>query len=126
MKAIRDFLAVFRRELERFSDYKTFFRLSVGLPILSFVIFILLFRTGVPHDIPIAIYDPGNTPLSRQLGRMIDATPSAKVAYHISDFAQGEKMMKEGKIEAIVSILAIWKKTFTAIRRLRLRLISMG
>ena len=104
MKAIRDFLAVFRRELERFSDYKTFFRLSVGLPILSFVIFILLFRTGVPHDIPIAIYDPGNTPLSRQLGRMIDATPSAKVAYHISDFAQGEKMMKEGKIEAIVSI----------------------
>lgn len=125
MKAIRDFLAVFRRELKGFPT-TNLFRLSVGLPILSFVIFILLFRTGVPHDIPIAIYDSGNTPLSRQLGRMIDATPSAKVAYHISDFAQGEKMMKEGKSKPSYPSLAIWKKTFTAIRRLRLRLISMG
>ena len=104
MKLIRDFIAVLRRELGMFNSYKTFSRLSIGLPILSFVVFILLFRTGVPHDIPIAVYDPGNTPLSRQLSRMIDATPSARVAYHITDLAEGERMMKEGKIDAIVSI----------------------
>ena len=98
MKLIRDFIAVLRRELGMFNSYKTFSRLSIGLPILSFVVFILLFRTGVPHDIPIAVYDPGNTPLSRQLSRMIDATPSARVAYHITDLAEGERMMKEGKI----------------------------
>lgn len=102
MKLIRDFIAVLRRELGMFNSYKTFSRLSIGLPILSFVVFILLFRTGVPHDIPIAVYDPGNTPLSRQLSRMIDATPSARVAYHITDLAEGERMMKEGKIDAIV------------------------
>ena len=76
MKLIRDFIAVLRRELGMFNSYKTFSRLSIGLPILSFVVFILLFRTGVPHDIPIAVYDPGNTPLSRQLSRMIDAIVS--------------------------------------------------
>ena len=47
MKLIRDFIAVLRRELGMFNSYKTFSRLSIGLPILSFVVFILLFRTGV-------------------------------------------------------------------------------
>lgn len=104
MKYIRAFRDVLAREIATFGRHKTFYRLSLGLPILSFLFFIVLFKTGVPRDLPIAVLDEDHTPLSRQLTRMIDATPSARVAYQISDMAEGERMMKEGRIDAIVSI----------------------
>lgn len=79
MEYIRAFWRVFVREVRTFGNHKVFYRLSVGLPILSFLFFVVLFRSGVPHDMPVAVLDQDNTPLSRQLVRMIDATPSAKV-----------------------------------------------
>jgi len=104
MNPIRAFRNVLIREIESFGNHKVFYRLSLGLPVLAFLFFILLFETGVPRDMPIAVLDEDHSPLSRRLTRMIDATPSARVAYQITDMAEGERMMKEGKIEAIVSI----------------------
>lgn len=78
--------------------------LSIGLPIFAFAFFVVIFKTGVPHDLPIAVLDHDNTSISRQLSRMIDATPTAHIAYNITDMAEGERMMKEGLIDAIVEI----------------------
>lgn len=97
-------MAVLTRELEMFSSHKTFSRLSVGLPIFMFFFFILLFKTGVPRDLPVAVFDQDRTPLSRQLVRMIDATPSARVAYQVTDMPEAERMMKEGLIDGVVLI----------------------
>ncbi len=103
-RASHRFKKVLVRELRMFAAHKTFSRLAVGLPLVAFLFFIVLFRHGVPRDIPVAVYDQDNTPLSRQLARMIDATPSARVAYEIQDMAEGEHLMKSGKIDAIVYI----------------------
>ncbi len=104
MNPIRAFRNVLIREIESFGNHKVFYRLSLGLPVLAFVFFILLFETGVPRDMPVAVLDEDHSPLSRRLTRMIDATPSARVAYHIADMAEGERMMKQGKIDAVVSL----------------------
>lgn len=104
MNPIRAFRNVLIREIESFGNHKVFYRLSLGLPVLAFLFFILLFETGVPRDMPVAVLDEDHSPLSRRLTRMIDATPSARVAYHITDMAEGERMMKEGKIDAIVTL----------------------
>lgn len=104
MNPIRAFRNVLIREIESFGNHKVFYRLSLGLPVLAFLFFILLFETGVPRDMPVAVLDEDHSPLSRRLTRMIDATPSARIVYHITDMAEGERMMKEGKIDAIVSI----------------------
>lgn len=104
MNIFQAFGAVVGRELKRFARYRTFSSLSVGLPILSFLFFVVLFRSGVPHDVPVAVLDADRTPLSRQLTRMVDATPTATVAYRITDMEEGERMLREGKIDAIVSI----------------------
>ena len=78
MSYFRAFRNAFVRELRSFGSHKFFYMLSLGLPILSFLFFILLFRTGVPRDMPVAVLDQDNSPLSRRLTRMIDATPSAR------------------------------------------------
>lgn len=99
-----DIYAVIRREIVLFASHKTFSRLAIGLPIFSFIFFTLLFKTGVPREFPIAVIDDNHTAISRKLEQMIDATPSAKVAYNINDMAHGEQLMKEGKVDAIVYI----------------------
>lgn len=98
------FMAVLRREVKMFTSHKTFWLLSIGLPLLSFMFFVILFNKGVPRDLPIAVLDSDQTTLSRKLARMIDATPTAKIAYNIRDIDEGERMMKEGLIDAIVEI----------------------
>lgn len=103
-KAFRTFLSVLTRELVMFSSHRTFSRLSIGLPIFSFLFFIILIQHGVPRDLPVAIYDQDHTPLSRQLIRMIEATPAAMVSYEISDMAEGERLMMEGKVDAVIYI----------------------
>lgn len=85
-------------------SYKTFSRLSIGLPILSFLIFVAIFGTGVPHDFPVAVIDADNTSLSRKLVRMVDATQSAAVTYEVADMAEAEKLIKSGKADAVVYI----------------------
>ena len=104
MRVIKDFWQVFVREVRMYGNHKVFYRLSLGLPILSFLFFIILFRSGAARDMPVAVLDEDFTPLSRQLTRMIDATPAARVAYRITDMAEGERMVKEGKVEAVVLI----------------------
>lgn len=99
-----DFIAVLRREAEHFAAHRTFLLLVVGLPLLSFLFFVLLFKTGVPREMPIAVLDRDHSSLSRQLTRMVDATPSAAVKYNLTDMEEGRRLMMEGKIDAIVEL----------------------
>lgn len=104
MNWFKSYIAVLRRELKFFAIHKTFFILLLALPLLSFVFFVLIFKSGVPSDMPVAVLDADNTSLSRQLTRMIDATPGAKVKYNITNMDEGETMMKKGSIDAIIQI----------------------
>ena len=104
MTFVKAVLRVMRRELKLFAGFRTFSTLSVGLPLVALLYFVVLIDKGVPEDMPVAVVDRDNTELSRQLTRMIDATPAAPVAYHLSDMQEGEKLMREGKIDAIVDI----------------------
>lgn len=77
--------AVLRRELVRLTHQPMYFVLMLVLPVVSFAFFALLFNKGVARDIPIAVLDDDHTSLSRKVTQMIDATPTALVAYEIQD-----------------------------------------
>ena len=97
--------AVLRRELVRLTHQPMYFVLMLVLPVVSFAFFALLFNKGVARDIPIAVLDEDHTSLSRKVTQMIDATPTALVAYEIQDMNEGERLMREGQthIENYVS-----------------------
>ena len=102
--------AVLRRELVRLTHQPMYFVLMLVLPVVSFAFFALLFNKGVARDIPIAVLDEDHTSLSRKVTQMIDATPTALVAYEIQDMNEGERLMREGRIMAIVQIPAFFEK----------------
>ena len=107
---LHNIYAVLRRELVRLTHQPMYFVLMLVLPVVSFAFFALLFNKGVARDIPIAVLDDDHTSLSRKVTQMIDATPTALVAYEIQDMDEGERLMREGKVMAIVQIPSFFEK----------------
>ena len=110
MRFLRNTWAVLQRELVRLTHQPMYLTLMLILPLVSFAFFALLFNRGVARDIPIAILDEDHTSLSRKVAQMIDDTPTAMVAYGIQDMDEGERLMREGKVMAIVQIPAFFEK----------------
>ena len=102
--------AVVRREAQRLVRQPMYLVLMFVLPLVSFAFFALLFEKGVARDIPIALLDEDHSSLSRTVTQMIDATPTAWIAYEIQDMDEGERLMREGKAMAIVQIPAFFEK----------------
>lgn len=107
---LHDTYAVLHRELRRIARQPMYFVLMVVLPVVSFAFFALLFEHGVARNIPIAVLDEDHTTLSRKAVQMIDDTPTALVAYEIQSMDEGERMMREGRIAAIVQIPDFFEK----------------
>ena len=103
--------AVMRREAARLARQPMYLVLMVILPVVSFAFFALLFGQGAIRNIPIAMLDQDNTALSRKVVQMIDETPTALVAYGIQDMAEGERLMREGKVMAIVLVPPFFEKS---------------
>lgn len=110
MRFLRNTWAVLQRELVRHTHQPIYLTLMLVLPLLSFAFFALLFNQGVARNIPIAILDEDHTTLSRKVAQMIDDTPTAMVAYDIQDIDEGERLMREGRVMAIVQIPAFFEK----------------
>ena len=102
--------AVMRRETGRITRQPMYFVLMIVLPVVSFAFFALLFNQGAIRNIPIAVLDQDNTTLSRKAVQMIDDTPTAMVAYGIQGMDEGERLMREGKVMAIVQIPSFFEK----------------
>ena len=97
-----------------------YFVLMIVLPVVSFAFFALLFNQGAIRNIPIAVLDQDNTTLSRKAVQMIDDTPTAMVAYGIQGMDEGERLMREGRIMAIVQIPAFFEKNILSNSQTRL------
>lgn len=104
MSFFESFKNVLKREWRRFSEYPILITISLVLPLISFLLFVLIFQTGVPRDIPVAVMNQDASDLSRKLVRMIDATPSVKIVQDITDPLEGERLIKGGKIDAFVIV----------------------
>ena len=101
---------VMRREMHRLTHQPMYFVLMVVLPMVSFAFFALLFNKGAIRNIPVAVLDEDHTTLSRKVAQMIDDTPTAMVAYDIQSMGEGERLIREGKIVAVVQIPAFFEK----------------
>lgn len=103
-------LAVLRREIHRVARQPMYWLLTVILPIVAFAFFAVLLYKGVARDIPIAVVDQDNSTLSRKVTQMIDATPTAWVAYGVQGMEEAERLMLQGKIMGIVLIPDFFEK----------------
>ena len=107
IKAWRD---VVLRELKRIWQFKPYLLILTILPLLSILLFIAIFSKGMPTDLPIAVVDNDNTPLSRQVINMIEASPETAVLYKASNINEGERLILQGAAGAMVIIPANFER----------------
>ena len=105
-----DTRAVLQRELRRTVVQPISIVLMVVLPMVSFGFFAALFEKGIARDIPIAVLDEDHSELSRKLTAMIGQTPTALVSFGVQDMAEAERLMREGRIGAVVLIPSQFEK----------------
>lgn len=92
------------REFRRVSSTPYYAVLLVVLPLLAFALLVAIFRSGVPRDLPVAVVDEDHSALSRQVVRMIDATPGMRVAWQAPDAEAGRALVLENKAYALVTV----------------------
>ncbi len=99
-------LAAIKQEYHRiFTDagVMVFFLL---LPTAYPVVYTLIYNPEIVTDTPIAVVDLSHTPESRQLARMVDATPEIAVATYAPDMAHARQLMAERECFGILLIPA--------------------
>lgn len=81
------------------------------LPLVAFVVLWAIFWQGVPRDLPVAVLDRDQSALSRQLVRMIDASPTMHVAFSVVSDAEGQRLVREGRAYALVTVPASFERS---------------
>lgn len=101
---VTTFLDAFLYELKsiRNSWYKLF--LITLLPILSFVLIIAIFKSGVVRDLPVAVVDQDRSVLSRMVLRNIDASPTIKIFSMPNSTKEAMYLVKSTKAYAAIII----------------------
>lgn len=118
---ITTFINIAIRELKRIEERKTLYLLTIVIPLLIFLFYGEIYKNELLRELPVAIYDLDNSPLSQKICEHIEATSSMKIVKYESsldnikeDFFSGsihgafylprnlEKDLKEGKNSSVV------------------------
>jgi ABC-2 type transport system permease protein len=94
--------AVLRREVRRLATRPLEPLLLVVLPGLALAFTWAIFSAGLPRELPVAVVDQDHSSLSRQLVRMVDATPTIRVAERPPDPKAAEELILAGRVYAYV------------------------
>jgi ABC-2 type transport system permease protein len=97
-------IAVARRELERISRDRISLWLLLLLPLGAIALLWATFSAEVVRDLPVAVFDGDHSALSRRLIRMLDATPSVRVAEAVPSPEAGYGEILSGRAWAVVVI----------------------
>lgn len=114
---LRNTAAVLRREFSRIFSQRIYAVLLFVLPPVAFAFFAVLFQDGVARNIPIAVLDYDRTTLSRKVIDMINDTPTAMVLFEVQDAAEGELLMRQGKVSAVIAIPDNFEKNILSNRQ---------
>lgn len=76
------------------------------LPTLYPIVYTLIYNPETVTDTPVAVVDLSHSPESRQLIRMVDATPEIAVAAYAPDMAHARRLMAERECFGILLIPA--------------------
>lgn len=93
-----------RREWQRLKDSAWDSAMITWVPVLALALIWWIFATGLPQRLPIAVVDADNSALSRQLTRMLQASPGLAVQQVVTDASSIAQALRSGQVFAVVRI----------------------
>ena len=98
------FGAALRRELQWLAHSRWDLALVTLAPLVTLLVLGVMFLQSTARLLPIAVVDADHSALSRQLVRMLDATPGVQVTQHYANAAEAERALRAVDVYAVVSI----------------------
>lgn len=92
------------REIRRFGHDRTLLLITIVIPVVLGVLYVVMFSAGTAYNLPIAVIDNDNTSTSRQLSTMIASSPTTFVAQRCVSIEDARAQMDRGEVDAIVYI----------------------
>lgn len=109
-RMMKDIFYIFRREFYTvFRDHAvlTFFiALTLGYP----MVYTYIYSDEVVREVPVAVVDHAQSPLSREFLRMWDATPLVNIVSRSHDLEEAKRLMDAKEIYGIMEIPADFSK----------------
>ncbi len=96
------FWLVFWREVGWLRRRPFLLGLTTIVPLAQMAFLAAVFSAGLATRLPIAVLDLDNSDLSRNIIRIVDATPDTAVAVRVSDLAEGRGMILSGKVHGLL------------------------
>ena len=97
-------LLSFIREVDEVRKSRLYLSVVLILPLAMLAFFAVIFYKGSIDELPITVVDHDNTPMSRQLCLMIDATRGVEIAYQVQSIAEAERQILSSQSLGIVYI----------------------
>ena len=111
------FRRIFVREVRHIAARPGLTFMLAPFPLLLFVALALAFHLASPRDLPVAVVDQNHSTLSRQMVRLIDATPEVAVTAEVGTLAEGRRLLLDGRAYAVVLIPPNTERNVLAGRR---------
>lgn len=96
--------AVLVREWRRFRHTPRLWLLVIVAPILLPTILLTVFAERTPSELPIAVLDYDDSPLSRQIIRALDAAPGVQIERYRADLEAAGSAVRRGEVFAVVAL----------------------
>lgn len=94
----------FRREARRLAADPWDLAMVTWVPLLGVALLWWIFSAGLPRHLAVGVVDEDHSSLSRQLVRMLDATPGVQITQHYTNTAEAEHALRTVQVYAVVTI----------------------
>ncbi|BDD09080.1 membrane protein [Fulvitalea axinellae] len=108
----KGFRPTFRRELRRIASKPAYWLAVAVFPAITAVFYYQLMGAGILRELPIAVHDADNSPLSRQLLRYVEASPTLRITERYQSLEEGKAGLLEGKVYALLYLPQDFEKGF--------------
>ena len=94
----------FTREARRLRASPWDLAMVTWVPLLAVALMWWIFLAGLPRHLAVGVVDEDHSSLSRQLVRMLDATPGAQVTQHFTNAAEAERALRSVQVYAVITV----------------------
>lgn len=94
----------FRREARRLASDPWDLAMVTWVPLLGVALLWWIFSAGLPRHLAVGVVDEDHSSLSRQLVRMLDATPGVQITQQFAHTGEAERALRNIEVYAVVTI----------------------
>lgn len=106
MKFLRDIARIWWAEILNMTRDSGVLLFVLLVPLAYPLLYAFIYNNEVVNDVPVAVVDDSNSPLTRRMVRMIDAAPEVNVAAHCATMADAVELNRRGEVYGILHIPA--------------------